>query len=94
MFKTYKEAEKYFNNMRDEDEMLFRMAISHLLDVGMRNLDEESIAETCEEIRAHDDSRSLISNDMLIAIVETAGKIAKVNQIYILKYIGKIKYTV
>ena len=35
---NYKEIEKMLNEIRNEDEMMFRMAVSHLMDVGIRHL--------------------------------------------------------
>lgn len=46
MIDNYKDAEKFLNELRNNDEMLFRMAISHLMDVGIRNLTEENVTYT------------------------------------------------
>lgn len=95
MIDNYKDAEKFLNELRNNDEMLFRMAISHLMDVGIRNLTEENVAYTCAEIRKQDDSHSFMTNEYQCAIVETAAEMAKVNHIALLKYIGKnVKYDI
>lgn len=93
---NYKEAEKFLNNLRDEcGEVLFRMAISHLMDVGIRNLTEENVTYTCAEIRKQDDSHLFMTNEYQCAIVETAAKLTKVQHTALLRYIGKnVKYDV
>ena len=55
---TFKNIEKNINNLRrNYGEMTFRMAISHLMDVGMRNLSPELVNEAKDEITKKDDSR-------------------------------------
>lgn len=74
---------------------MFRMSIAHLLDVGARNLDEESVEATCKEIMSKDDSRAFISNEYLCEIVKTAGKLAKIDQGCLLHYISQnVEYDV
>lgn len=95
MIDNYKEAVKYLNDIRNQNEVLFRMAISHLVDVGIRHLTDENVAETCAEIRKQDDSHSFMTNEFQCAIVETAYKLTKVNHVALLKYIGKnVKYDI
>ena len=60
---TYAESEKIIRNIRSRHEIMFRMAVSHLMDVGIRNLTEEAVKATCEEIRNEDDSNSFMTND-------------------------------
>lgn len=86
---TYIETKKELDDIRSESEMIFRMAISHLMDVGIRNLDDESVEKTCEVIMGFDDSRSLMTNEYQCQIVRTAAKIAKFNHLYLLAYIQK-----
>ena len=52
---TYAESKTTLDKIRKYDEIMFRMAISHLMDVGMRHLDEENIERTCEAIQKEDD---------------------------------------
>ena len=95
MIDNYKDAEKFLNEVRKRDEVLFRMAISHLVDVGIRNLTEENVAATCAEIRKEDDSHSFMTNEYQCAIVETALELTKISHIALLKYIGKnVKYDI
>ena len=42
----YAESKKILDKIRSKDEVMFRMAISHLMDVGIRHLTEENILET------------------------------------------------
>lgn len=96
MIDNYKEAEKYLNDIfRQKGEVLFRMAIAHLMDVGIRHLTDENVEYTCAEIRKQDDTHSFMTNEYQCAIVETAAKMAQVNHAALLKYIGKnVKYVI
>ena len=48
---TFKTIEQNINSIRrDYGEMIFRMSISHLMDVGMRNLTPELVNEAKDEI--------------------------------------------
>lgn len=88
--KTYNETKLAIDNIRNrKNEMLFRMSISHILDVGMRLLTEENVEETCAEIMAHDDSKLFMSNEWLCAIVRTAKEIVDAvdNHCHLLVYI-------
>ena len=62
----YIETKRKLDEIRKYDELMFRMAISHLMDVGIRHLDEENIKRTCEEILKEDDSKSFITNNFRI----------------------------
>lgn len=86
---TYSESMKILDKVRRRDEMLFRMSISHLMDVGMRNLDDESVEKTCEAILKEDDSKSFMTNGYKCAIVRTASELAKVDHIHLLVYIQR-----
>lgn len=92
---NYKEIEKMLNEIRNEDEMMFRMAVSHLMDVGIRHLTTDNVEHTCNEIMKQDDTNSLISNYYQCKIVKTAAKLAEFSHIHLLAYISKnIKYNV
>lgn len=86
---TYAENEKILKTLQAENEVLFRCAISHLMDVGIRHLTDENIEETCAEILKQDDSAAVMTNEFQCAIVRTAGKLAKIDHIHLLKYITK-----
>ena len=93
---TFKTIEKNINNLRkDYGEMIFRMSISHLMDVGMRNLTPELVDEAKDEIMKQDDSKMFVTNEALCDVVECAGELAKINAIDLLVYIGRnVEYDV
>lgn len=92
---NYKETEKYIKEIHHSDELLFRMAISHLMDVGIKHLTDENVTATCEDIMKQDDSKSFISNELQCEIVKTAAKLAVINHTHLLVYISKhVKYGV
>jgi hypothetical protein len=68
---------------------MFRMAISHLMDVGIRNLNEENIERTCEEIQKEDDRKSFMTNNYKCDLVRMAGELAKIEHIHLLVYIQR-----
>ena len=93
---TFKTIEKNINSIRREyGEMIFHMAISHLMEVGMRNLTPELVNEAKDEIMKKDDSKMFVTNEVLCDVVECAGELAKINAIDLLVYIGRnVKYNV
>ena len=93
---TFKTIEQNINSIRrDYGEMIFRMAISHLMDVGMRNLTPELVNEAKDEIMKKDDSKMFVTNELLCDVVECAGELAKIDEIYLLVYISRnVKYDV
>ena len=93
---TFKTIEKNINKLRrDYGEMIFRMAISHLMDVGMRNLTPELVNEAKDEIMKKDDSKMFVTNEALCDVIECAGELAKINAIDLLVYIGRnVEYDV
>lgn len=44
---NYMESKKKLDELRRKNEVLFRMAISHLMDTGIRHFTEESVVRTC-----------------------------------------------
>ena len=93
---TFKTIEQNINSIRrDYGEMIFRMAISHLMDVGMRNLTPELVNEAKDEIMKKDDSKMFVTNEALCDVVECAGELAKINAIDLLVYISRnVEYDV
>ena len=93
---TFKTIEQNINKLRrDYGEITFRMAISHLMDVGMRNLTPELVNEAKDEIMKQDDSKMFVTNEVLCDVVECAGELAKINAIDLLVYIGRnVEYDV
>ena len=92
---NYKEAAKKLDEMRRSNETIFWMAISHLIDVGIRHLTDENVEYTCKEIMKQDDSKSFMTNKFQCEIVRTAAELAKIEHTILLAYIAKnIKYNV
>lgn len=93
---TFKTIEKNINKLRmDYGEVTFRMAISHLMDVGMRNLTPKLVNEAKDEIVKQDDSKMFVTNELLCDVVECAGELAKIDATYLLVYIGRnVEYDV
>lgn len=85
----YKQDEETIERIRNRDEVLFRMSISHLMDVGIRHLTDEAVEATCKSIMEQDDSMSYMTNDYQCKIVRTAAELAKIDHIHLLVYIGK-----
>lgn len=86
---NYMESKKKLDELRRENEVLFRMAISYLMDTGIQHFTEENVTRTCAEIMKQDDSHSFMSNKFQCELVKTAAKIAKLDHIHILTYIGR-----
>ena len=93
---TFKTIEQNINSIRrNYGEIIFRMAISHLMDVGMKNLTPELVNEAKDEIMKKDDSRMLVTNELLCDVVECAGELAKIDATYLFVYIGRnVEYDV
>lgn len=86
---NYKETKNKLDAIRNKNEVMFRMAISHLMDVGFRHLTEENIEETCNAIMKEDDSHSFMTNEYKCNLIRTAGEMAKLNHIHVLTYISR-----
>lgn len=84
---NYLESKKILDGIRNNNEILFRMCVSHLMDVGIRHLTPVDVMTTCKAITAQDDTQSAMSNTFQCQIVETAGEIAKIDHIHLLVYI-------
>ena len=85
----YVESKKILDKVRSKDEVMFRMAISHLMDVGIRHLTEENILETCNDIARRDDSKAFMTNNYMCDLVKMSGEIAKVPHTDLLVYIQR-----
>lgn len=85
----YTENKKKIDEIRRNDEMLFRMAISHLMDVGIRHLTKELVEETCEDIMKQDDSRAFMTNEYKCDILRKAYELAQIPHIDLLVYIQR-----
>ncbi len=87
---NYAENKKKIDTIRNKcGEIMFRMAISHLMDVGIRHLTEENVEETCKEIMQHDDSRAFMTNEFSCNLVRMAYELAQVPHTDLLVYIQR-----
>ena len=86
---TYAESEKILDSLRQQHGTTFLMAISHLMDVGIRHLTEENIAHTCEQIMQEDDTHSFMTNAFKCDLIRVAGELAKIDHIHLLVYISR-----
>ena len=93
---SYKESKKMLDDIRARHgEVMFRMAISHLMDVGIRNLDKDTCTSTCKEIMAQDDSKSFMTNQFQCELIWLAHELAQIPHIDLLVYIQRhINYDV
>lgn len=89
---TYTESKKKLDELRRTNEAIFRMAISHLMDVGIRHLTEENIEANCREIMQEDDSKSFMTNEFKCDLIRMAGELAKLDHIHLLVYISREVY--
>lgn len=89
---NYAESKQKLDELRRKNEVLFRMAISHLMDVGIRHLTEDNVEKTCAEIMKEDDGHAFMSNGFQCELVKLAGELAKVDHIHLLNYISKEIY--
>lgn len=86
---TYAESERTLNQLRAKQPLMFSMAISHLMDVGIRHLTEDAVASTCAEIMQQDDRHSFMTNAFQCELIRTAGELAKFDHIHLLVYIAR-----
>ena len=86
---NYANTERELNKLHRKDRMMFRMAISHLMDVGIRHLTEENIAHACEQIMQEDDTNYFMTNAYRCDLLRMAGKLAKIDHTHLLVYISR-----
>lgn len=92
---NYAESKKTLDKIRNRDEFMFRMAISHLMDVGIRHLTEENIVATCKDVETRDDSKAFMTNGYMCELIRTAGELANVPHTDLLVYIQReVEYDV
>ena len=77
-----------------EDELLFRLGLTHLFSVGYENLTEEAVQRTIEEIEKEaleedEDSIPVINPAYQVAILKMAAKIREVPVWELLKFISR-----
>lgn len=87
---NYAESKKKFDEIRNRvGEPMFRMGISHLMDVGIRHLDKDLVEETCEKIMQEDDSRAFMTNEFKCELIRTAYELAQISHVDLLAYISR-----
>ena len=87
---NYAESKKKFDEIRNRvGEPMFRMGISHLMDVGIRHLDNDLVEETCEKIMQEDDTDRYMTNEFKCDILRAAYELAQVSHIDLLAYISR-----
>lgn len=87
---NYKESKQKIEVIRNRcGEIMFRMAISHLMDVGIRHLTQENVEETCKEIMQHDDSKAFMTNEFSCNLVRMAYELAQIPHTDLLVYIQR-----
>lgn len=86
---TYPESEQALDRLRWKNPTMFLMAISHLMDVGMRHLTEENIEHTCKQIMEEDDRLKFMTNDFQCDLIRMAGELAKFDHVHLLVYISR-----
>lgn len=87
---NYAESKKKIEVIRSKNgEPMFRMAISHLMDVGIRHLTEENVKETCEEIMKEDNSKAFMTNEFKCDLIKAAYELAQIPHIDLLVYIQR-----
>ena len=87
---NYVENKKKIEAIRNKyGEMMFRMAISHLMDVGIRHLTEELVEDTCEKIMQEDDSKAFMTNEFKCNLIRAAYELAQISHTDLLVYIQR-----
>ena len=77
-----------------EDELLFRLGVTHLISVGYENLTEEAVERTIrviekEALEMDEDFIPVITPEYRIAILKMAAKIREVPVWELLKFISR-----
>ena len=77
-----------------EDELLFRLGVTHLISVGYENLTEEAVERTIlviekEALEEDEDFIPVITPEYRIAILKMAAKIREVPVWELLKFISR-----
>ena len=89
---TYNESACKLHDLRRSNDAMFRMAISHLMDVGIRHLTPENIESSCKSIMQEDDTNHFMTNEFKCELIRMAGEIAKIDHIHLLVYISRQMY--
>lgn len=77
------------------DLLIFSMGLTHLIDVGIRHLDEKSVEESIKQIMATDEAEKasgktpILSPEFQCEIVRCAAELAHYSPMELMKYIKK-----
>ena len=85
---------RMLDSLMREDELLFRLGVTHLISVGYENLTEEAVERTIlviekEALEEDEDFIPVITPEFRIAILKMAAKIREVPVWTLLKYVSK-----
>ena len=85
---------RMLDSLMREDELLFRLGVTHLISVGYETLTEEAVERTIrviekEALEEDEDSIPVISPAYQIAILKMAAKIREVPVWELLKFISR-----
>lgn len=89
---NYAETKKKIDAIRKKNEVMFRMAISHLMDVGIRHFTQDNVEETCQNIMKEDDTHSFMTNEYKCGLVRMTYELAQISlnsQVDLLVYIQR-----
>ena len=85
---------RMLDSLMREDELLFRLGVTHLISVGYENLTEEAVERTIrviekEALEEDEDSIPVISPAYQVAILRMAAKIREVPVWELLKFVSR-----
>ena len=85
---------RMLDSLMREDELLFRLGVTHLISVGYENLTEEAVERTIlviekEALEEDEDFIPLITPEYKIAILKMAAKIREVPVWELLKFVSR-----
>ena len=85
---------KMLDSLMRENELIFRLGITHLISVGYENLTEEAVERTIkaiekEALEEDENFIPVITPEFRIAILKMAAKIREVHVWTLLKYVSK-----
>lgn len=87
---NYTDSKRRIESIRNYyGEMAFRAGISHLMDVGIRHFDADTVEKTCEKIMQEDDSNHIMTNNFKCDIIMVAHELAQIPHIELLVYIQR-----
>lgn len=86
---NYAESKKRIDQIARDYGGAFYAAVFHLIDVGIRHLDEETVSKTCEQIKQEDDTNHIMTNDFKCDIIMAAHELSKIQPAYLLVYVQR-----